>query len=324
MLIVVYWPARPKLFATCYNLLMFTKLLVLTGAILAVLISFLATTDSYAATSNGDITVSGTVPTPPPENAPTIDQPTSGNTYNQKNITVSGRCDASLIVKIFSNGVFVGSTVCQNDGTYSLRIDLFIARNDLVARQYDSLNQASPDSNMVNVYYSPPPPVIPDTSGSHQGDSAEQPPAVAHFQLIIDYDYTVQSIFAGHAFRLPVKFMGGTGPYTVTIDWGEGSSNTFKRNNTNSFDTSFIYERPGTYIVSIKVNDASGQEAYLQFVVIVNGEPQANEVIEVAGRQTTTDITVLVVVSGTILITLAYLSGRYVSKKRKKTVDNKT
>lgn len=298
---------------------MLTRLL-LAVAISAVLICSFGSV-SYAATANGDINVSGTVPTPPPENPPTIDQPTSDHIFNQKNITVSGRCDPGLIVKIFNNGVFVGSTVCQSNSTYSLRIDLFIARNDLVARQYDSLNQASPDSNAVSVYYSPPQPAFPGT-GAPGADN--QPPTVAHFQLIIDYDYTVQSIFGGHAFRLPVKFMGGSGPYTVTIDWGEGSSNSFKRSNTNSFDTSFIYERPGTYIVSIKVNDSIGQEAYLQFVVIVNGVPQTSEVVEVAGRQASTDITLILGASGAVLVIVAYLAGRHVSKKRKKTVDNKT
>lgn len=299
---------------------MLAKIIILSIALFTTAVSFNAAATAYAATANGDITVSGTVPTPPPENAPTIDQPTEGNTFDHKDITISGRCEPGLIVKIFSNNVFIGSTVCSGDGTYSLRVDLFIARNDLVARQYDSLNQASPDSNKVSVYYSPAQPVIPDPdSNSGQGD---QPPAVAHFQLIIDYDYTVQSIFAGHAFRLPVKFMGGTGPYTVTIDWGEGSSNSFKRNNTNSFDTSFIYERPGTYIVSIRVNDSAGQQAYLQFVVIVNGEPEVNTVTQLAGQELDLDITILTVTVCITLVLLAYIAGKHVAKNRKKDVDN--
>lgn len=301
---------------------MLAKLFLLSFLVTA-LVGFNAAIDVNAASENGDITVSGTVPTPPPDNAPTIDQPSQGVTFDHKNITVSGRCDPGLIVKIFSNNVFVGSTVCQGDGTYSLRVDLFIARNDLIARQYDSLNQASPDSNMVTVYYSPVQPTLPDSDSGGTGSGQDDtPPSIAHFQLIIDYDYTVQSIFAGHAFRLPVKFMGGTGSYIVTIDWGEGSSNTFKRNNTNGFDTSFIYERSGTYIVSIRVNDSSGQEAFLQFVVIVNGPQEANRLIQIAGRDVKIDITILIATICAALILSAYIAGRHVSKNRKKDVDN--
>lgn len=268
-----------------------------------------------AATESGDITVSGTIPTPPPQDAPTIDQPKSGTTFSQKNITISGRCTADLIVRIFSNNIFIGSTICRSDGTYSLRADLFLARNDLIARQYDALNQASPDSNQITVYYSAGRPSVP-------GDDSQQPPSVAHFQLIIDYDYTVQSIFAGQAFLLPVQFRGGTAPYLVTIDWGEGSSNTFNRNNTNGFDTSFIYEKPGTYIVGIRVKDSAGQEAYLQFVLIVNGQPGPVDVTKIANREVTTDLTVLIGSVCLGLILVSFIAGKYSAKKRKKDIDS--
>lgn len=271
--------------------------------------------NAAAVTESGDITVSGTIPTPPPQDAPTIDQPKNDATFNQKNITISGQCTAGLTVRIFSNNIFVGSTVCQDDDTYSLRADLFLARNDLVARQYDTLNQSSPDSNQITVYYSAPRPTVP-------GDDSQQPPSVAHFQLVIDYDYTVQSIFAGQAFLLPIQFRGGTAPYVVTIDWGEGSSNSFNRNNTNGFDTSFIYEKPGTYIVGIRVQDSAGQEAYLQFVLIVNGEPGPVDVTKIASREVTTDLTVLVGSVCLGLILVSFIAGKYSVKKRKKVVDN--
>lgn len=293
---------------------MLQKLLLLGSLTVIVFNGFILVNSAAAVTESGDIRVSGTIPTPPPESAPTIDQPKNGTTFNQKNITVSGRCTKGLIVKIFSNNVFAGSAMCGSDDTYSLTIDLFLARNDLVARQYDNLNQASPNSNFVTVYYAAPRPTVPG--------EGQQPPSIAHFQLVIDYDYTVQSVFANQTFRLPVKFRGGTGPYLVTIDWGEGSVNNFNRSNTNSFDTSFIYEKPGTYIISIRVRDSAGQEAYLQFVLVVHGESGPVSVNQIASREVTTDLTFLIGGACLALVLLAYIAGKYSVRKRKKDVDN--
>src|SRR6185503_16826006 len=101
----------------------------------------------------GSAGLQGTVPTPPPDKAATIAVPRNGNTFNHNPIEVSGLCTTDLLVKVFSNNVFVGSALCV-DGSYSVQIDLFDGRNDLVARIFDSLDQPGPDSNVVTVTYS--------------------------------------------------------------------------------------------------------------------------------------------------------------------------
>lgn len=277
--------------------------------------SFLISSPLFAVSQSGDITVSGTVPTPPPETPPTIDQPSDGTTFDTKNITVSGRCSPDLIVKIYSNNVFVGATICRSDGTYSLNIDLFLDRNNLLARQFDSLNQSSPDSNTVTVFYLPP-----EQKPQLPGAAPRAPaPTIAEFQLVIDYDYTVQGVFVNKPFHLPVAFRGGTGPYIVTIDWGDGSSNRFQRSTIDPFDVDYTYSRAGRYIVTIRVTDSTGQVAYLQFVVIVHGQPDDPGTLLLFGHKINQDMTLTVILIGSLLLIIAFLAGKGMRRRK---IDN--
>ena len=55
-----------------------------------------------------------------------------------------------MLVKLFKNNVFAGSVQCE-DGSYSIKTDLFVGTNELVARVYDDLDQPGPDSNVLTV-----------------------------------------------------------------------------------------------------------------------------------------------------------------------------
>ena len=234
-----------------------------------------------AETKTGDLSVSGIVAGPPPNTAPTIEEPAGGVTFVAKSIAVKGSCQAGLVVKLYRNNFFAGSALCQPNGTYSLTIDLFIGENTLVARQFNNVGQSSPDSNVVTIYYTPPdappplpdsPQTTPDTASSRSGASADTP-AIAQFQLVIEYDYTLQAIYASTPFYLPVKFAGGTGPYAISVNWGDGTDDVFSRSDTTPFTIDHTYQKARYYTVTMKVSDSKGEEASLQFVLLVNGKP---------------------------------------------------
>ncbi|HET8670132.1 MAG TPA: hypothetical protein VFM05_05730, partial [Candidatus Saccharimonadales bacterium] len=111
--------------------------------------SFLHTPGAIAQTAttqnpkDGAIGLEGKIPSKPPATAPTITTPSNGAVFNQIPITVGGLCTTGLLVKIFANNVFVGSVMCER-GSYSLQVDLFPGRNDLVARAFDTFDQSSP------------------------------------------------------------------------------------------------------------------------------------------------------------------------------------
>lgn len=280
---------------SCYNVDMnrWGRLVVAVVFVLPFLLLILGSVLPVGAQQSGDIDVSAVVPGAAPTTAPTIGRPANNATFSEKNIEVTGGCTSGLIVKVFSNGIFVGSTVCQGDNTYSLRVDLFVDRNELVARQYDLLNQPGPNSEVVVVFYLPQQPLpdlpgetpMPESPNADNGNGnggagdtpgtsprADQTPdTVAEFQLVIDYDYTSQAAFVGQPFSLPIHFIGGTPPYTITIDWGDGSVNHFVRHSTEDFLAEYTYTRPGLITITITITDSTGQVSRLQFVTLIHG-----------------------------------------------------
>lgn len=244
---------------------------VLIGCMLAVVCVFGAVQQVGAVTQQGDIEIGGVVPGPPPAVAPTIIEPEAERTFSEKNIEIKGECLADLRVRIFRNDEFAGSTVCQTDGQYTIAIDLQEGKNKLLARQYDALNQPSPDSAELVVYYVPPRPELQLPSAPSQSVPA---PAVAEFELAIEYDFTLQGVFAGKPFTIPIQFAGGKAPYAISVDWGDGTTSVFNREDAQRFLASHTYRHGGQYIVKIRVSDANGHQAYLQFVAVVNGIPE--------------------------------------------------
>jgi hypothetical protein len=215
----------------------------------------------FAAQSQDSVTINATVLGQPPADPPIIDSPLPGSTLQEKKVDVKGTCVTSLVVKVFRNGIFAGSTLCQPDGTFSLQIDLVDNTNDLVARQYDLLSQPSPPSETVQVFYSALPPAF----------APDETSQTASFQLIIDYDYNFQGVFIHEPFNLPIHFTGGSAPYAVSVDWGDGETNVFSRKDASQFFGEHAYAKAGPHMVKIRVSDSDSQEASLQFVLIVNG-----------------------------------------------------
>ena len=196
----------------------------------------------------------GTVPTAPPTTAATIAIPSNGQVFTSTPITVSGLCKSGLLIKIFSNNIFAGSAVCTNN-SYSLQIDLFSGRNDLVARDYDALDQQGPDSNVVTVTFN-------DAQFAQFGS-----------RVSLTSSYARRGANPGSKLDWPLILSGGTGPYALSIDWGDGSGNDLKSVSFPGIITvSHTYQQAGVYTIVAKATDANGTSAYLQLVGIANGQ----------------------------------------------------
>lgn len=284
--------------------------------VLSILISIFTPLGVNALTisQQGQKTISAIVEGPPPSTPPTIDSPSFGLNFDNKNIVVSGSCITSLVVKVFSNNVFVGSAVCQS-GVYSMQIDLFVDRNNLIARQYDSLDQPSPDSSTVTVYYIPPT-TAPALPGRSSSSDQSQLGAQSNFLLYINYDYTVLGVFPGQVFRLPITFGGGTPPYAVGVDWGDGTNNIYSRADSSKFYAEHVYKKPGLYTAKLKVSDKYSEVAYLQFVVEVKGKTDTL-IQQIIGDGNSVSILPVVVIM--LIIFLSFYAGvKYQTKKSHK------
>lgn len=207
---------------------------------------------------SGSTGLQGTVGSAPPKVAATISLPISGRTFTATPITVSGTCPGDVLVKVFSNNIFVGAAQCTNGG-YTMQVDLFSGRNDLVARVYDALDQAGPDSATVTVTF--------------------QDSLLAAFgsRISLTSSYAKLGANPGSVLTWPVILSGGTGPYAISVDWGDGTAASLKSVPfAGSIDLTHTYQAAGIYRVIIKATDVSGQSAFLQVVGVANGKVTQN------------------------------------------------
>ncbi|HVX24242.1 MAG TPA: PKD domain-containing protein [Candidatus Saccharimonadales bacterium] len=209
-------------------------------------------------TSSGSIGLQGTISTAPPKRGATITVPSNGASFTTVPITVSGLCPSKLLVKIFANNVFVGSTICKN-GSYSLRVNLFDGQNDLVARVYDALDQAGPDSNIVKVTFN-------DVQFARFGTRVQ-----------LTSNYAERGAPPGQELDWPIILSGGNGPYAISVDWGDGGpTDLMSRQTSGTFNVKHTYKTAGVYNVIVKATDKNGGEAFLQLVAVATGATQNN------------------------------------------------
>lgn len=206
----------------------------------------------FAAEESGSVGLEGRINTAPPTTGATISFPRDGTTITQLPTTVSGICPNGLLVKIFKNNVFAGSVQCVN-GSFSIPIDLFSGRNELVARVYDDLDQPGPDSNVVVV-------TLPFTG------------SVIPNRISLTSAFAKRGANPGQTLSWPITLSGGNGPYAVTVDWGDGkTADIISQAFPGNFNITHVYDSPGVYIVIVRATDKDGNIAFLQLVGVANG-----------------------------------------------------
>jgi hypothetical protein len=200
----------------------------------------------------GAVGMQGTIPAAPPTQAATITVPSNGQVFKSLPVTVSGLCSGDLLVKIFKNNVFAGSVQCKNN-SYSILVDLFVGSNDLVARVYDVFDQAGPDSNTVKVSF--------DDNKNISGP-----------RVSLTSSYAKKGSNPGEDLKWPIVVSGGTGPYAISVDWGDGkAADLSSKEFAGEFTITHKYDAAGIYNIVVKAVDKDGGTAFIQLVGIANG-----------------------------------------------------
>lgn len=201
---------------------------------------------------NGAVGIQGKISAPPPTTGATISIPRDGQSFSSLPVTVSGLCPGDLLVKMFKNNVFSGSVQCKN-GSYSIIIDLFTGQNELIARVYDALDQAGPDSNRVTVSF----------NDSRSGAAS---------RVSLTTNYAKRGASPGQVLTWPIILSGGTGPYAISVDWGDGKApDLISQQFPGTFNIQHTYDSPGVYNIIVKASDKNGDVAFLQLVGVANG-----------------------------------------------------
>mgnify|MGYP001007826197 CR=1 FL=1 len=245
-------------------------LLFVVGVILSAYTVYAAT--PYTGPEAGSVALNGTVPKKPPTVAATITKPSNGQHFSTSPVEVAGACTKTTLVEIFKNSIFGGSIPCDDTGHYSISVDLLYGKNVLVARVYDVLNQAGPDSNKVTAYY--------DASAA-QGDGLSSL-NFSDTQLLLNTDAVFRGTFPGQTMAMPVQILGGTPPYAFNTDWGDSKNSVYSRKNNSNFNATHAYSKPGTYQITVQGTDASGRVAFLTVAAVVNG--QVTPVSDISGN----------------------------------------
>lgn len=202
---------------------------------------------------SGSIGLEGKISTAPPKVGATITTPNNGAVFTALPVTISGLCPKGLLVKVFSNNVFIGAVDCVS-GSYSIIADLFNGQNQLVARVYDALDQSGPDSNTVVVTYNSP---------KFEGNVE---------QLFLTSIFARRGAPPGSEILWPIILTGGVGPYAISVDWGDSSSpDLISQQFTGTFNIKHTYKTSGTYKVIVKATDSKGNVALLQLNAVGTG-----------------------------------------------------
>ncbi len=242
-----------------------------------------------------DYQVNARVPGPAPTQAATIDNPIGGTHFTSQPIDVSGTCPSSTYVSLYRNGKFSGVALCQADNKYSLQTGLFVGNNELQVYVFSLTDVPGPVSNSVNVVYSLPlqpdptpqpsqpgstaaPAPTSNSGSSARGGTGQTPADPLVFKT--DFKYTGQYTGKNNTWRLDIS--GGNPPYAISVDWGDGSTSLISRPSAGVFSVDHVYKAAGaykgSYIVKFKASDASGAQAFLQLLTIVNDPPSATGV----------------------------------------------
>jgi hypothetical protein len=202
--------------------------------------------------------VSAVVPPARPNKPAIITSPTTGQSFNTNPVTVTGTCPDGSLVKIFSNGILVGSIICSPGGKFSIQVDLVIGQNELTALPFNALDQQGPTGNTVTVTLNQP--------AGGLGFSTEL--------ILQSVDY-YRGVAPGQEVVWPITIVGGQAPYAVSIDWGDGTTDVITRTAPGPFTVSHTYKMAGTgylgtFPLIIRASDAAGHTAYLQLTTLVN------------------------------------------------------
>lgn len=235
-------------------------------------------------------TVHASVPAPAPTRPAVIASPADNQHFSEKPIIISGSCPVDAnggYVSIYRNNFYSGTAICDSNGSYQLSIDLFSGANQLVARIYNFTDGAGPDSTPITVYYDAPATAIVPVQGSSnaktksatQGFSINSSPAsgslpVTAVPLTLSTDFTIRGYYVGQQSVWQLDLEGGTAPYAVAIDWGDGSNGIVSRGTSGLIKITHIYEKSGgfhgSYVVKFTASDAAGNQTFLQLLVVVN------------------------------------------------------
>ncbi|MFI5271315.1 MAG: hypothetical protein ACHQT9_04720 [Candidatus Saccharimonadales bacterium] len=226
-------------------------------------------------TSADNYTVSATIQAAPLTEGAVITDPADGQTTTSSPTTVSGSCPTGSYVKLSDNNLFSGVDLCRVDNTFHITTSLFLGSNSLKAQDYNITDAPGPSTTGITVTYNQPIPPSPSPANPSTpaapiiSSSTEKVTDSQSNPLILQTDFQYNTSTTGTQFVWQLDVGGGTAPYIVTVDWGDGSSSTYTFTTDPIFTIAHTYTKIGYYPIKVASVDAAGQKRVLQLATVV-------------------------------------------------------
>lgn len=210
-----------------------------------------------------------------------IDYPSDGQTITTSPIVVQGTCPDNSYINLYDNSLFAGVAWCSPDNTFSITTDLYSGQNSLQAQDFNVTDQAGPSTPVVTVNYVEPTTSSgsetssPSTPATGSGSNASSPKSSSSSStntaptLLISAAYHYQTFTTQSAFTWSLSLKGGIPPYVIVVNWGDGTSTTYRYKTDPDFNIRHTYAKPGYYVIIVKATDSSGYSRIIQLAALI-------------------------------------------------------
>lgn len=216
--------------------------------------------------------VTATVPAPLPTEPASFTSPPNNTRFPSPIITLEGTCPQNgAYVAIYRDGSPIGTAPCNN-GSFTMTVSLVPGENQFIAHVYNVTNGEGPVSAPLTLFYDVPnvPEKPPLSPFEPLPQLTPQPSPGSGNPLVLWYDYHYQVRTEGQPWSWEIHISGGTPPYSIRIDWGDGKTETLSLTGGTSFTLTHTYTSAGTYTPVIRALDNTGQQAALQLLAVVS------------------------------------------------------
>jgi len=192
---------------------------------------------------------------------------------------VVGTCPDQSYVRLYLNGSEVGAAQCES-GSFHIQATLAPGANTLQARVFNLTDDEGPASSPITVYYDVPVPptagqprVVPSSAGTSTSHGGVGQPSSGVSPLLVKVEYRPETHFVYESWTWTATIHGGTRPYKVRIDWGDGRTTQLDRSVEGPFTISHAYQTAGSYQPLVTATDSGSQAATYQLSAVVKPRP---------------------------------------------------
>lgn len=192
-----------------------------------------------------------------------ITQPVSGSTVIGNAVqAVSGTCPVlspQLIVLLWRDSAFLGSVPCGPGGTFSLNVTLLPGANTITPKLKNITNDPGVDGSPVTVTYSNASPVRQTITNYDTDDINKNRDTQSGSSLKLESEKEFLLVAPDGTVILTITIKDGKSPYVMTVDWGDGTSSTYRYKDAGKKTIEHKYKDNAAHTVTVRTTDKNGQ-----------------------------------------------------------------